>query len=226
MSALILIVVAVFILLKFHKKKIPSQNQTNDVAENKRQKYKDLISKERDMSKLTPEGELPVGWVFVHEDFIKDAEKEVMYFYGEYYKYQYGEPAKKYAALKSLLQYFEDAKRIYKKKGECYLYWFENSWAKSDKVEQLQSELHYLEEHFDEIEENYKKRQYIENILIPDLKKQVIEIVKNNPGIVQTELYAHFNPEVKDYVQDVCRTLFKENKIKREKYGRTFKLTI
>lgn len=175
---------------------------------------------------LTEDGELPWGWAYRNKEFTDAAQAEVMFFYDEYYKHRYGEPRKKYAALKSLLLYIDDAKKIYAKKGECFLFWFVNLWAKDEEVQQLTEELRYIEEHFDELEEEYKKDQYIQNVLIPDLTKKVLELVKNNPGILQTEAYTYFEPEVKDYVQGVFRNLSNEGKIKREKHGRTFKLYI
>lgn len=224
---LFILVVIVVLLIRHHKKKTepvhaqPSRQQGFSI-----EKHKEELRRRKDMDRLTPEGELPWGWVTAYEDFIKEAQTEVMYFYKEYNDNRYGEPLKWYAALKSLLLYFEDAKKIYAKKGECFLYWFVATWAQDEEVKRLTDELHYLEEHIDELEEEYKRRQYIEHILIPDLKKKALEIVKNHPGIIQTDVYTHFEPEVKNYVQDACRTLYKEGKIKREKHGRTFKLTV
>lgn len=225
---LIILVVIVVLLIRHHKKKetVSAQTQPSHQQGYSKEKHKEELRSKKSMDRLTPEGELPVGWLLAYEDFIKEAQTEVMYFYKEYNDNKYGEPKKKYAALKSLLLYFEDAKKIYAKKGECFLYWFENWWAKEEEVKRLTEELHYLEEHIDELEAEYKRRQYIEHILIPDLKKKALEIVENNPGIIQTDVYTHFEPEVKSYVQDACRALYKEGKIKREKHGRTFKLTV
>ncbi len=108
--------------------------------------------------------------------------------------------------------------------GECFLFYFNNWWAKEDEVQSLADELKYLEEHYNEIEKEYKKRQYIEQVLIPDLKKKSFKIIKDNPGILQTEVYGHFEPEVKRHVQDAIYQLNREEKIHREKQGRTYKL--
>lgn len=180
----------------------------------------------KELEHLTADGDLPWGWFFANKQFIEHATEEVKYFYSQYVENRYSEPKKKYAALKSLLLYIEDAKKLCAQKGECFLFWFVETWAKDEEVKRLSDELHYIEEHIVELEESYKRRQYIENILIPDIKKKAIEIIKNNPGIIQTEIYSFFEPDVKIYVQDVLRLLSKSGEIKREKYGRTYKLTI
>lgn len=178
------------------------------------------------MDKLTPDGELPWGWLTKNQDFIRKAEAEYGNLFSEYAKHQYGDPQKRYAGLKSLLLYIEDAKKHYAQKGECYLYWFESYWVQDEEVKKLYSELQYMEEHYDELKKEYERKQYIENILIPELKKKAIEVVKENPGIIQTDAYGFFDPDAKSYVQEVFRILSREGKIKREKQGRTYKLSI
>lgn len=194
--------------------------------ERKTQKPNTSARSNTDMNRLAPDGDLPYGWTYHNADFTAKAQAEYMKFYKSYSENRYGDPKKKYAALKSLLLYIEDAKKKYAQKGECFLYWFVNWMAKDAEVKELNAELKYMEEHMQELEEAYKKRQYIENILIPDIKKKAVEIIKENPGIVQTDVYAFFEPEVKMYVQDVLRILSKTGKIKRLKFGRTYKLTI
>lgn len=185
-----------------------------------------LTTKKETLDHLGEDGELPWGWAYHYKDFTEAADKEVKFFYDEYYKHRYGDPRKKYAAIKSLLLYFDDAKKVYAKKGECFLFWFENWWATEDEVKRLTEELKYLEEHMDELEKEYKRQQYINNILIPDIKIKAIQIIKDNPGILQTEVYGHFEAKHKTFVQDALYQLAKEGKITREKQGRTYKLTI
>lgn len=126
---------------------------------NTKSSAKETNSFGEDMNRLTKDGELPWGWLTKHKDFTDTAQAEVMYFYKQYGDNCYGEPKKKYAALKSLLLYIEDAKRLYAQKGECFLYWFVSIWAKEDEVDKLYAELRYIEEHISELEEKYKKMQ-------------------------------------------------------------------
>jgi len=178
------------------------------------------------MDRLTSEGDLPWGWEYQNQSFIDKATAEYIRFSKEYSEHEYGHPKKKYAALKTLLLYIEDAKKNYAKLGECYLFWFVETWAKDEEVKELYSELRYIEEHYDELEEKYERSQYIKHILIPEIKRKALEVVKENPGIIQTDAYSYFAPEVKTYVQGAFNTLSKEGKIKREKHGRTYKLSI
>ena len=201
-------------LFDFFKKKQPkpAKANTNSIGE--------------PLDRLTADGELPFGWVYRYKDFTDKISSEYLFFSKEYYESLRKEPIKKYAALKSLLLYIDDAKKLCAANGECFTFWFCETWAKDEEVQKMRSELKYIEEHIDELEADYKKRQYVENILIPDLKKKAYALVKESPGILQTDAYKQFAPEVEIYVRDVFRALEKEGKIKREKHGRTYKLTI
>lgn len=182
------------------------------------------LSKEN-MEKLDSDGGLPFGWISAHKAFVSEAEAEYKAFWKLYADNEFGSPKKKCAALKSLLQYISDARRKYEKMGECYLFYFENWWASKEEVKSLTDELKRLEDNLDELEAEYARNQYIEHVLIPELKQKALNVVKENPGIIQTDAYSYFDPDMKAYVQDAFRILSKEGKIKREKHGRTYKLT-
>ena len=110
--------------------------------------------------------------------------------------------------------------------GECHLFYFNSMWAQDDVVNSLKGEFKFLEDNFDEVEKDYKRKQYIEHILIPDLKAKSLTIIKDNQEILQTEVYRYFDKEIKTHVQDAIYQLNREGKIHREKQGRTYKLTI
>ncbi len=224
-----LLIVIVVALLFFHHRKKKNDNSSFDMPTTqtmpKRSEAQNNSFGQR-MDRLTPEGDLPSGWVYQNKEFVDKATAEYIYFSKQYTDHEYGDPKEKYAGLKSLLLYIEDAKKLYAKKGECFLFWFVETWAKEQEVKELYSELRYIEEHYDELKKEYDRKQYIERILIPELKKKAIEVVKENPGIIQTDAYGFFDPNVKPYVQEVFRALSKEGKIKREKHGRTYKLSI
>lgn len=221
MWVLILIVV-LFLIFKPSKegsskaKRKKTTMKTNSHQPYSKEKHKAELRKQKDMNKLTSEGELPFGWVLAYEDFIKNADNEVMYFYEEYHKNQYGEPLKKYAALKSLVIYFEDAKRIYAKRGECFLYWFENMWAKEDEVRKLTDELKYMEAHMDELIQQEK--------VLKKLRTDLKEIIKAEPGVKQEQLYKRFSPELKNHISNELYNMAANGVIRREKSGRTYAL--
>lgn len=216
-----LIILVVIAVLFFKYRKQANANYTK--ASNTKPKTNSFDER---MDRLTAEGELPWGWLTQNKAFIDKATAEYLDFFKRYAEHEYGDPLKKYAGLKSLLLYIEEAKVIYAQKGECFLFWFVHTWAQDEQVQKMYAELRYIEEHHEELEKKYKRQQYIEHILIPELKKKAIEVVRENPGIIQTDAYSHFEPEVKSYVQDVFRILSNEGKIKREKHGRTYKLSI
>lgn len=217
MWVLILIVI-LFLICKPSKKAQKTKPQKRTSSSKTPQKYKDMIRKQRDMSRLTPEGELPVGWVTVYEDFIEEAEAELHYFYNEYYAHQHGDVMKKYAALKSLVLYFEDAKKIYAKKGECFLYWFENWWAKEDEVQRFKDELEYMETHIDELLQQEKTLKKLRT----DLKK----IIQDEPGVKQEQLYKRFSPDLKSHISNELYHMAAKGIIRREKSGRSYELYV
>lgn len=221
------VIIAAFLIIKYRAKEnsTPSDGlPISPIVPNRSESQSNSFGQK--MDRLTPEGDLPFGWVYKNKEFVDKATAEYIYFSKQYTDHEYGDPKEKYAGLKSLLLYIEDTKKHYAKKGECFLFWFVETWAKAEEVKELYSELQYIEEHYDELKKEYDRRQYIEHILIPELKKKAIEVVTESPGIIQTDAYNYFNPDVKSYVQEAFRILSREGKIKREKHGRTYKLSI
>lgn len=87
-----------------------------------------------------------------------------------------------------------------------------------------------LKETLNEIQTNYEiyKQQEITNTYIEQnsikIKEQILDIIKNNSGILQTTLYKNFDINIKSFISEVLYYFAKENKITREKKGNTYAL--
>lgn len=69
------------------------------------------------LDRLTPEGELPFGWMVYNQEIIEKMEAELETFRKAINEAD--DPLKKYAALKSYLLYLEDGKKRYTEINEC-----------------------------------------------------------------------------------------------------------
>lgn len=56
------------------------------------------------------------------------------------------------------------------------------------------------------------------------LEQQVRQILQKNPHILQTEIYKHFDPIVKNDIRDILYLFEKDNVISRVKAGRTYEI--
>ena len=136
------------------------------------------------------------------------------------------EPKKQYATLKSLMLYVNDAQKACKEKGECYEFWFNNIVVSDMWIQDRNNELQNLTQNIDKLQSEYERKIYIENIIAPKLREKLLEIINDNSGILQKDIYKYFDDDVKEYIVFNLYNMEKENVIIREKSGRTYKLTI
>lgn len=52
----------------------------------------------------------------------------------------------------------------------------------------------------------------------------VLSFIRENPGVLQKDLYKHFDPDLKSHIQSILYTFEKNLEITREKSGNTYKL--
>lgn len=180
--------------------------------------FKKKPPKQETLDRLGEDGELPWGWVYHNKDFTEKVQAEYLYFINEYTKNKHDDTLKKYAALKSLLLYIEDTKKLCAKKGECYLFYFENWWAKEEEVKEFVNEFKYMEEHMDELLQ--------EERMLKKLKIDLKRIIQAEPGVKQEQLYKRFSPETKHHISNLLYRMSAEDEITREKSGRSYALYI
>lgn len=179
-----------------------------------------------DLTRLNENGELPWGWVSRKDDFRDKIAGEYSYFFNEWLNSREEEPKKQYATLKSLMLYVNDAQKACKEKGECYEFWFNNIVVSDMWIQDRNNELQNLTQNIDKLQSEYERKIYIENIIAPKLREKLLEIINDNSGILQKDIYKYFDDDVKEYIVFNLYNMEKENVIIREKSGRTYKLTI
>lgn len=179
-----------------------------------------------ELDHLMEDGELPWGWTAHKRDFIEPIKKEFSYFLDQWLSFHGKDVRKERDALKSFIQYMKDVQKLCDSKGECFSYWCSEYLIGNDYLETRQNDLKYLEEHFDELLLKETTKKDIENNFLPHLRDELIKIIKNNTGILQTDVYKMFDPEMKEYVSSELYFMTKDEVIVREKQGRTYKLKL
>lgn len=77
--------------------------------------------------------------------------------------------------------------------------------------------------HFDASDfENWKNKLHYQI----KLSNELIPYIKNNPGILQKDIYKNFNMEYKYLIQQILYDMDKDNKIIRKKHGNSYELYI
>lgn len=164
--------------------------------------------------------DLPSGWLYANRKFTETSKDQYHYFLNEFANVRKEKDGirAKYAALKSLVIYMEDLKRICESKGENFARWYSLFIADSDELSYRLDELREMEENMDELikKENLSKK----------LKKELVSIIEKEPGVIQADLYKRFDPELKPEVSNQLYLLSAKGLIIREKSGRSYKLYI
>lgn len=189
----------------------------------------DIISKlaepEEDQDHLTPEGDLPWGWYGVHEKEIKRYEAQYQKAWSAWHDSRFKSPTEQFAALEAFVNYMNRAKNLLAKKSECFDYWREELFT-DDFLEHRSKELDDMRANIDTLKGEYEAKQAFEASVLPTLNKELLKIIKAQPGILQKDVYTMFDPIGKSYIQEKLYYAEKSKTIIREKSGNTYKLYI
>lgn len=175
-----------------------------------------LAEPEEDQDHLTPEGELPWGWVHYYQQFTGQQEKKI----DTKWKSVYSASTTR-EKLEAYEKYFGTVARVgavCKKTGECHYKWFceyilDSDWYKSQVVEY----------------EKYKiaapdliKR----DTLLETLEHDVMSELQECGGMLQSDFVKLFDPLIKTDVSAFLYNAEKYGRIKRTKSGRSYILEI
>lgn len=176
---------------------------------------------------LANDGELPYGWEDYNKKIIKINEDKLVS-YATKLKYSELNATERIETLKEMISFYYSFKNSFYKKNECFKKYFIDMWehcfnSKCDDFEYIKPYENMLSEELENYEENVRKEK-IRNEFLPTLEKDILKIIKENNGILQTELYKMFPVEIKNDISDNLYCMSKDDVIKREKSGRTYKL--
>lgn len=128
-------------------------------------------------------------------------------------------------SLRKKLERFEELKKWCSQFPGGRLY-FEDMWEHLHNSrnpdfsygDQIRDELSYLESHQDELRAAHE----IYKIESSDLENRLLDILRSNPGIKQTDIYKRFGKSVKSDIRDKLYFMAKSGEISRTKCGNTY----
>lgn len=97
------------------------------------------------LDRLTPDGELPWGWITAHKQFTEKIQGEAQHFVDQWLSAEKKGVVEEYAALKSYLLYLDDAKRLCESQGECFAKWFSDIIASQKQIDKWTAKLKAIE---------------------------------------------------------------------------------
>lgn len=173
---------------------------------------------EEDLTRLTPDGELPFGWYYANKEFTERITGEYRHFLDAYVATRHDIVLNRYSALKSLVLYIEDVHNLCASKDECFAAWANVHIADAEQLSEYKTEMQYIEQNIDEL---IQKEQ-----TIAKLKVDLLAIIESEPGVVQSDLYKRFEPDLKNTISNELYQMEVHDAIIREKAGRSYKLFI
>lgn len=169
--------------------------------------------------------EYPWGWYTENEAFLKPRDTEMYRLIKKGFNSENID--EKIEGIKELLSYTQEYKEECIKKGILFeKYFYEGHMSEcgkiKDKTKQWRKELEELEENYLDVKEAESAIAEAKETMKDDLEK----LIKANPGILQKDLYSHFNKHVKHLLLEELYKLQLEGKLKKEKFGNSNKLWI
>ena len=172
------------------------------------------------------EEELPFGWYTKNEAFIKPRDSHLFDLLNAVIHSKSIDEEKK--NTKDYLAYFEEYKKECNSKGKYFKLYFEQMHMIYDE-KKYSSPTQRYEDRLKEIEENYDvliQEEIETRLALQTLDNDLMTAIKENPGILQSELVKQFPQCIKHEVTERLYVWAKEGKIKREKNGRSYSLYV
>ena len=208
-------------LFDFFKKKTSTVQSASPNSSNKTP----LNSFDEPLDRLTAEGELPWGWVTHNKTFVDKIQNEYSHFLNGWLASRTQEPLRYFEALKSFVLYLEDVEHLCESKGECFVFWFNEILTSKGYLDERRKELQHLQSNFRQIEEDYKRKKLEDEDRarkVIEMRDDVIQQLKSNDGILQSDFWKLYNEADRGAVQDIVYSLIQQGKVEREKSGRSF----
>lgn len=172
-------------------------------------------------TKLEPNGELPWGWRTANKQFVDKISGEYKIYLDLWLESRSKSPIEQHAALKQFVQFMNDARKLCESKGECYLEWFKDC-ADDAYIKARSDELAKLEANLESAQGKYVLRKS----MIRSLDSEIVQKLRENDGILQSEFVKMFDPVVQKDVSEKLYYMAKENKLTRTKAGRSYTLCL
>lgn len=180
------------------------------------------------------DGDLPFGWIAAHEDFTQKVQSDFLKLLkarGESIKKS---PQERIAVLEKLVNFMRQNQKDCEEKGECFKFWFEcfilsndsNTGKEHNLLERYENELGEIKANFENLDAEYQAVSKFESEILPTLNEELIQVIKENPGILQKDVGKMFGKVCKPYVTEALYYMDKAGKITRTKAGNSYKLNV
>lgn len=206
----------------FGKKKKTVQYQSSPVQKPAPQRSPQTNSLGQRMDRLTPEGRIPTGWLNANSKFLDQqddiiGEKAILVRDSVYTE-------ERLAAYREYFATVTEVGELCKKTGVAHYEWFCKYVIGSPDYEYHVAAYQQLKIDAPKLMERERYLKELYEVIIPKLKTELLQIIKDEPGVIQSNLYKRFPVDKKDYVSKTLYYMAKDGKITREKSGRTYKL--
>ena len=162
--------------------------------------------------KLTPEGDLPWGWVTRNKDFTEKTTAEyICVTNGYHYAQQTKEPSLCLQSLTVVVDYLTELEKYCTSMSECHEYWFYNILAYHDIVKEYKEELVALQSNYETLMDHFTFKV--------STKPKIENLLKEYGNLLQVDLLKRFDKEYKNDVYQIIYELQNEGKIEKETKG-------
>lgn len=172
---------------------------------------------DRDLEHLTPEGELPFGWVTANKDFIEPMDKKLS---SLIQNVDCSSIDSEIEGLSKVLGFCESYKHECESKGECFLYYY--NWMHGENensgIEYRQQRLNYLRDNYEHLKDIEQKKKNLDHCLY--------NFLLSNNGILQKNIYKNFDKELKEEIQGKLYQWHNSGKIERIKTGNSYAIHV
>lgn len=194
-----------------------TERMGKDTATEPKEEPKTTAVPVRDLDHLDENGDIPVGWLYANRNLTEPTKLIYSYLIEKYAEQKKNGVLSKYAALKALVSYIDDIHESCASKGECFKKWADEL-VDPYFLENYRADLNAMEESMEDLLHKEK--------VTKQLKIDLLEIIKAEPGVVQSDLYKRFDAELKADISNELYWLSANGTITREKSGRSYKLFI
>lgn len=206
-------------------------NLDNPTDENVLKVMEAMAKPDEDQQHLTSEGELPWGWLSRNMPICKPYEQKMTDIALSLKTLNVND---KIGQLEKLISAYYEYKAFCYSKDECYIKYFSDMWehchnSKCKDFEYItpyEEELQSLKENRNSLIQEEQRKEYIEKNILPNLRSNLLDIIRSEPGILQVAICKRFPADVKQYISDELYAMTQAGMIVKEKEGRLNKYFI
>lgn len=198
--------------------KFIASNLKNPTDENILKVVNKMAEPDKDLEHLNAAGELPWGWHNYSKDFREKIQSEYSLKLHQWLDAKKKSPTVEHFALTEFVEFLEKTEKLCKDKSECFEFWYYEVLTTRNYLQERKNELQHLSENLDKLEAEYQEKS---KELI-NLDSKIINLLKENDGILQSDFVKLFNPLIQNEVKDFLYHYDKKQKLQRTKSGRSY----